>query len=184
MLSVRPKVAELSFQLFGRPLHPELFRIHATRQIERGEYQARLQITSAGHLVTWRYAGLTLTEVATSAQQPLPIRRRMMIHRLDHAGSDRATARCGATYQVGFQVELAAPEVFWSFQQNLLLDSRRQGLLHRFDSAGRMSTGAISYLYVETRQRALLVHAYHTFPDDFAIVKTQSCFEIPTARRG
>jgi hypothetical protein len=28
VLSVRPKVAELSFQLFGRALHPEVFEVH------------------------------------------------------------------------------------------------------------------------------------------------------------
>ena len=42
MLSVRPKVAELSFQLFGRALHPELFEVHKSRTIERAEYTARL----------------------------------------------------------------------------------------------------------------------------------------------
>ena len=72
MLSVRPKVAELVFQLYGRVLHPELFQIFKTQQVERGDYSAKVQITSAGHVVTWRYKGITLSEVATSAQHPLP----------------------------------------------------------------------------------------------------------------
>ena len=75
MLSVRPKVAELTFQLYGRSLHPELFQIFKTAKIERGGYAARVDITSAGHIVTWRYGGLTLTEVAASAQHPLPQKR-------------------------------------------------------------------------------------------------------------
>jgi len=82
VLSVRPKVAELSFQLFGRALHPELFEVHKTRTVERGEFSARLDITSAGHVITWRYRGLTLTEVAASAQHPLPERRRLLSYRL------------------------------------------------------------------------------------------------------
>src|SRR5690349_16527303 len=52
VLSVRPKVAELSFQLFGRALHPELFEVHKTRKVERGEFSARLDITTAGHVIT------------------------------------------------------------------------------------------------------------------------------------
>jgi hypothetical protein len=52
-------------------------------------------------------------------------------------------------------------------------------MLHRFDPSGRMDLGAISYVYVETRNRSLLVQAFHTFPDDYAIVKSQSVFEVP-----
>jgi hypothetical protein len=33
---------------------------------------------------------------------------------------------------------------------------------------------------VEERQRSLRVQAFHTFPDDYAIVKTQSIFELPS----
>ncbi len=72
MLSVRPKVAELVFQLYGRALHPELFEIFSSRTVKRGEYEATINITSAGHFVCWRYQGQTLTEVATSAHHPLP----------------------------------------------------------------------------------------------------------------
>ena len=72
MLSVRPKIAELVFQLYGRSLHPELFEVHSARQIERGGYRATVQITNAGHVITWQYEGITLTEVAAAANHPLP----------------------------------------------------------------------------------------------------------------
>ena len=78
MLSVRPKVAELVFQLYGRSLHPELFEIHQSRTIKRAGYEATVQITSTGHIVTWQYQGIILTEVATAAHHPLPSRRRLM----------------------------------------------------------------------------------------------------------
>ena len=39
VLSVRPRIAELVFQLYGRSLHPELFEVHRTRRIERGGYR-------------------------------------------------------------------------------------------------------------------------------------------------
>lgn len=180
MLSVRPKVAELVFQLYGRALHPELFEVYSTRTVNRGEYEATIDITSAGHVVTWRYQGLTLTEVAASAQHPLPLKRRLMSYRLKGEGSDRVECRGGAHYQVSFQLEPVAPEVFWTFQNELAGDGDdRKGLLHRFDSSGRMALGALSYINVETRNRSLMVQAFHTFPDDYAIVKSQSLFEIP-----
>ena len=122
MLTVRPKIAELVFQLYGRPLHPELFEIYCSRTVERGDYQAKIDITSAGHVVTWRYAGLTLTEVAASAQHPLPKRRRLMSYGLRGQRTDRVKCRGGVCYQMSFQLEPVEPEVFWTFQQELAQD--------------------------------------------------------------
>ncbi len=179
MLTVRPKVAELVFQLYGRPLHPELFEVCQSRTVKRGNYEAKIDITSAGHVVTWRYAGLTLTEVAASAQHPLPQRRRLLSYRLKGQRTDRVECRGGAIYQVSFQLEPVEPEVFWTFQEELVRDSRRRGMFHQFGASGRMALGALSYINVETRNRSLLVQAFHTFPDDYAIVKSQSLIEIP-----
>jgi hypothetical protein len=179
VLSVRPKIAELVFQLYGRSLHPELFEIQCSRSVRRGDYQATIDITSAGHVVTWRYQALTLTEVATAAHHPLPQKRRLLSYRLKGERNDRMECRGGASYQVNFQLETVDPEVFWTFQQELNHDGERQGMLYRFSPSGRMALGALSYINVETRNRSLLIQAFHTFPDDYAIVKSQSLFEIP-----
>jgi len=179
VLTVRPKVAELVFQLYGRPLHPELFEVYDSSFVSRGDYEAKIDITSAGHVVTWRYAGLTLTEVAASAHHPLPERRRLLSYRLKGQRSDRVECRGGICYQMNFQLEPVQPEVFWTFQEELAADGQRQGMLHKFDSSGRMALGALSYINLEARNRNLLIQAFHTFPDDYAIVKSQSMFQLP-----
>jgi len=167
------------FQLYGRALHPELFQVHCSRTIKRGGYEATVNITSAGHTVTWRYDKQTLTEVATSAHHPLPVKRRLVSYRLKGEGSDQVECVNGERYQVSFQLEPVEPEVFWTFQQELACDGEHQGMLYRFDSSGRMALGALSYINLEARNRSLLVQAFHTFPDDYAIVKSQSLFQIP-----
>lgn len=180
MLGVRPKVAELVFQLYGRPLHPELFQVFQTRRIQRGEYQAKLDITTAGHVVCWNFEGLTLTEVAASAQHPLPERRRLFCHRLKEPHRERVQCRCGVVYEVQFQLEQLSPEEFWVFQQELEQPNPEQeGLFYRFESNGRIAVGAVSFLYTECRHRSFRVQAFHTFPDDYAIVKTESLFQLP-----
>lgn len=179
VLTTRPKVTELVFQLFGRPLHPELFEVYHTRTIERGDYQAKVDITSAGHVVTYRYAGLTLTEVATSAQHPLPEKRRLISCPLKGHRNDKVECRGGVCYQVSFQLEPVEPEVFWAFQEELADDGERKGMLHKFNSNGRMTLGALSYINIESRNRSLFVQAFHTFPADYAIVKSQSLFQLP-----
>lgn len=182
VLSVRPKIAELAFQVYGRTLHPELFEIFKTQTIHRGPYEATVSITSAGHLVTWRYQGLVLTEVAASAQHPLPQKRRLLSYRLKGERNDHIDCRGGARYQMSFQLETVEPQVFWTFQEELTVDGLQHGILHRFDSSGRMALGALSYINVESRNRSFRVQAFHTFPDDYAIVKSQSLFEVPSGK--
>ncbi|MEM9352515.1 MAG: DUF2617 family protein [Planctomycetota bacterium] len=179
MLSARPKVAELVFQLFGRPLHPELFEVYQARRIQRGGYTADVQITSAGHVVTWRYEGLTLTEVAAASTHPLPTKRRLMSHALKREGADDLACRGGVSYAVSFSVEQADEEKFQAYQKELTLQATRQGLMHRFDSSGRLGTGAVSYINLESRDKLLRLRALHTFPDDRALLKIQSSYRLP-----
>ncbi len=179
MLIVRPKIAELVFQVYGRSLHPELFEVYQTRLIERGPYKASVQITSAGHVVCWQYQGLTLTEVAAAANQPLPQKRRLLSHRVASERKEQIQCRGGVVYQTEFSLERVEAGMFQTFQQELTLEGTREGMLQRFDSSGRFGLGAMSYINVQSRDRSLLVQALHTFPDDCAIVKSQSLFRLP-----
>ena len=103
------------------------------------------------------------------------------------AGEDTAI-RVRSHYQREFapgQLVVGAGEradhlfVIQSGEIELSREGPRQGLLQRFDSSGRIALGAISYIHVESRLRSLRVRAFHTFPDDYAIVQTRSLFEIP-----
>jgi hypothetical protein len=182
VLTARPNVAELVFQLYGRPLHPELFEVYRTHTVTLGDYEAKIDITGAGHVVTWRHEGLTLTEVAASARQLLPTKRRLMSYKLKGHRSDRMECRNNVQYHVDFSLEPADPEVFWSFQQELLFDGLQRGMLHKFTSNSRISLGAISYINFQARNRSLFIQAFHTFPDDYAIVKSQSLFQLPDGK--
>ncbi|QDS93539.1 hypothetical protein FF011L_23090 [Roseimaritima multifibrata] len=180
MLTVRPKVAELAFQVFGRTMHPELYHLHKTRRIERTAYEAKIDITNCGHVITWRAAGLTICEVASSANQPLPTKRQLFRKQLKGTHSERIQCHGGVRYSTRFQLEPVGADMFWSFQQQLG-NGPTEGLLHRFDSSGRMALGALSYIHVDTRCRSMSVQAIHTFPDDYAIVKIESVFSLPDA---
>ena len=179
VLSARPKIAELIFQLYGRSLHPELFEVYESSTVKRGPYEATIQITSTGHLVTWQYEGITLTEVATAAHHPMPKKRRLMSHRLKGDRSDRLECRGGIKYEVSFSLEPANSDRFFAYQKELTLQATRRGLLHQFDSSGRWETGAISYINVDSRDKIFRVQAFHTFPDDCALLKIQSSYQLP-----
>jgi hypothetical protein len=217
VLSVRPKIAELVMQLYGRALHPELFEVFAQKRLVRGKvappprsiaasdgvipeidpeadgYEAMVAITSAGHVVHWRHRGLTLTEVCASSHQPLPQRRRLMSHRLEGERTDRVECRGGVVYETTIVLEHASPEALFAYQHEFDLMNLQKGalplgeggesngLVHRFEASGRagVSMGALSFVDVQSRDRSLRIRALHTFPDDCAIVKTESVFRLP-----
>jgi hypothetical protein len=179
VLTVRPKVAELTFQLFGRPLHPELFQVYETCTIERGGYAAKIDITGAGHVVTWRYAGLTLTEVAAAAHNPLPKMRRLISYPVKGRRNDHVECRGGVSYRMNFELDQTDPEAFWAFHQELAAEGGQRGIMHQFRSTGRIAVGPISCINIEARSRSLAIQAFHTFPDDHAVVKSQSIFQLP-----
>ena len=181
MISVRPKIAELVYQLYGRSLHPELFDVHQSRTIERGPYKATVQITSAGHLVAWQYRGLVLTEVAAAANHPLPQRRRLMSYCLKGERSDRIEIRAGVNYEMKFSLEPADEAKFAAYQRELTLHATRQGMLQRFAPSGRFDTGALSYVNIDSRDKVFCVQAFHTFPDDCALLKIQSWYRLGMA---
>lgn len=178
MISVRPKVAELAFHLFSRPIHPELLSVHQVRRIQRGQYNAKIEITNCGHVITFNAGKLTLCEVATSAGQPLPTRRCLIQQSLKGSRTEEATCGNGMEYRTHFQLDSVGAEMFWMVGQQLG-KGQTEGLLHRFGSSGRMALGAISYVNIETRLRSMRVQAIHTFPDDYAIVKVESLFSLP-----
>src|ERR1700722_20202617 len=64
---LRPAVADLVFQVYGRPLHPEFFDILAVRTIQHADFQLTVRITRTGHVISWENADVILTEVTASA---------------------------------------------------------------------------------------------------------------------
>jgi hypothetical protein len=41
-----------------------------------------------------------------------------------------------------------------------------------------MGLSPLSYLDVQARTGSLLIHSYHTFPDEYAVVKSQTLIEV------
>jgi len=93
--------------------------------------------------------------------------------------SDQFECHGGIRYQTSFQLEGVSNKLFLMCQKQLRKNDRHVGLVHEFQSSGRMTVGAVSYMNAETRNRSIFIQAFHTFPDDQAIVKTETYFRLP-----
>src|SRR5208282_4174832 len=167
---LRPRVSDLVFQLYGRPLHPELFDILAVRKIQREDYELSVRITRTGHVISWENRDVHLTEVAAAADQLLPEKRRLLSHRL--RGEHTADLACanGIHYQSSFQVEALEPEIFLHVHDEILADGGKRGLLHNFQPHHRLALAPLGFVTVEARADCLCISTFHTFPDEYTVV--------------
>lgn len=174
---LRPRVSDLVFQLYGRPLHPELFDILAQRKIQRADYELTVWITRTGHVLSWSNADVILTEVTAAAEQDLPQKRRLLHYRLRGEHTGQLAAAHGIHYQTSFQVEVLPAEIFVHVHEEILNDGAKRGLLHNFPAHHRLSLAPLGFVSVESRAGCLFVSSFHTFPDEYTVVKSQSLIE-------
>ena len=175
--SLRPRVCDLVFQVYAKPLHPELFDVLAMRRIQREDYDLIVRITRTGHVISWGNRETYLTEVAAS-DQPLPERRRLLHHRLRGERTETLRTPQGITYQTSFQVEVLPPEIFLHIHDEILADGGKRGLLHNFQPHHRLALAPLGLVNAEARPGCLFLSAFHTFPDECTIIKTQSLIEM------
>ena len=174
---VRPLVRDLVFQLFGRPLHPELFDIVAQRRLKHEDYEVLVRITRTGHVVSWENADVHVTEVTAAADQPLPEKRRLLTFRLREERTAALPLAHGVHYQMSFQVETLPPDLFHHVHDEILSDGSKRGLLHHFRNHQRFGVDPLGFLTVEARPGCLFLSSFHTFPGEYTVVKTQSLIE-------
>ncbi|MGE3805816.1 MAG: DUF2617 family protein [Gemmataceae bacterium] len=174
--TLRPRVSDLVFQLYGRPLHPELFDILAERRIRREDYELTVRITNTGHVISWENADVLLTEV-TVADQLLPERRRLLSYRLRGEHHDALACAAGVSYQMSFQVETLPPEIFLHVHDEIMADGGKRGLLHNFQPDHRLALAPLGFIVADARPGCLILSSFHTFPDEYTVVKTQSLIE-------
>jgi hypothetical protein len=174
---LRPRVSELVFQLYARPLHPELFDILSVRKVRRDGYDLTVRITRTGHVISWENRDVHLTEVAAANDEPLPEKRRLLSCRLRSEHSETLRCAHGVGYQMSFQVEVLPPEIFLHIHDEILADGSKRGLLHNFQPHHRLSLSPLGFVIVEARAGCLFLSSFHTFPDEHTVVKTQSLIE-------
>src|SRR5262249_39049221 len=174
---LRPRVADLVFQLYGRPLHPELFDILAVRKIQREDYEVTVRITRTGHVISWENRDVHLTEVTAAAEQPLPDRRRLLAYKLRGEHSGTLACAAGIHYQMSFQVEVLPPEIYLHVHDEILADGGKRGLLHNFRPNHRLAVAPLGFVSAEARAGCLFLSTFHTFPEEHTVVKSQSLIE-------
>ncbi len=179
MLSVRPKVTEMNFHLFAKPVHPELVEVCGSRLIERDNYRLRMNITTDGHLLTFQHEDLVFCEVAAAASHELPREQKVVSHSVGGTITNGPSIYSDIVgYQSTVSLDSVDPKIFVTIQRQLDKRVETDGLVHRFESNGRLNFGAISYMHAQSFIHHVRVRAFHTFPETCAVLKTDTVFRV------
>ncbi len=179
------RVADQKFVLYRRALHPELFCIHESRHLERAAYQADIWVIGLSHVVTVQSAGRCVTEVTTEDIEVLP--QNGMVTSFQFRGERDHLEKFddGMHYILSTQVERMSRNLFHASHRDLLNYGRNRGILTTFEEwTEEENLVPFSFIDWELRDREMHVQAFHIFPADYTILKTQSIFEVGPAGRG
>jgi hypothetical protein len=170
----------LQFCLYRRPIHPEFFKIYASEKVKMGAYEALLWIVGSSHVLTVLTDGHCLVELAADKADELP--RTGLVRRFACRGEKTHSINWhrGLNYTMSFQVERFTRSLYARCHRDLVRFSGRRGLCHSFEQmATPEGLAPLTYIDYQPRKWELLVQTYHAFPEDCAMVKTQTLVEIP-----
>jgi hypothetical protein len=178
MPQINVAIDGLTFNLFQRPLHPELFQIYAKRQLKTNRYEALVWITGCTHVVSVFAGDICLSEVISTPGQPLP--QRGLIERFQFRGqrSHKCTLSRGLGYMTDFQIEKMSPNLYRQSHYDLERFAQNRGLFVKFPELETGGLQPFCYVDYEARQNELHVHTFAAYPEQVAMLKTQSLFDF------
>ncbi len=177
-----PKVDDLHFFLYHRALHPELFHIEQVRHLRQKRYNAEIWVVGLSHVVMLQAKNQVVTELIAGDSDILPkmglvTRFRFRGERDHNQGFDD-----GVQHILSSQVERMTPNLFAASHRDLMRYSQKRGLLCTFPDWASGDLAPFSFIDYEAREGELHIHAYHAFPDELTLLKTQSIFEMAPRR--
>src|SRR4051812_3469399 len=135
----RSRVADLAFQVFGRTMHPDWFRVRSHRRIQQNLWEADIRIVEGGHAIIFKSGSVRLAQVLPGRETSLPEAGLLYHSPVRRERSASLHPGSGLVYQCCFDVERVDPEVFADLCEEMVLDSRRGRLFHRFNPSNRMA---------------------------------------------
>lgn len=170
---------DLHLHLFDRPLHPELFHHYADYRVSQGDYHADIWILGLSHVVTVTLGRRTLTELVARESEALPTRGVLTRFRLKGERDHERQSPDGWMYMVSSQVETMDEALYKSVHSDLQRHASRRGWFQSYEEWADGELVPFTHIDIEARDREFHVHAFHAFPGERTLVKTQSLIEMP-----
>lgn len=176
--STRPSISETSYRFFDRPLHPELFSPAISGRVRTSRYDAAIGICQGGHFLQISAGGKSIVEVTAPDSQVLSTFGLQQTYFFSDDEELLVEAKQPFGYHFAGQVDAVDFTIFTRVQLELELAASKAFLSFQFPPCHRLLPGPLSLIQVEGNEQMLTIHTFHTFPEDLAILRTQTLFEF------
>ena len=177
-VSQKQTIGTLRYYLYDRPLHPELFDIYHDHSIVKPAYESQVWVTGCSHVIGFFREGLSLVEVIAEESAELPARGRLLDLPFRGERDHERKKAGGIHYMMNFQVETMGPAVYSRTHHELARMGTQRGLFVPFPMWMSRSLTPFTYIDYSARPNELHVFAFHAFPEELTVIKTQSIFEL------
>jgi hypothetical protein len=174
----KQRVEELLFCLYQRPVHPELFQISRVKRIRQARYQAEIWVCTLAHVVTVQAGKQILTELITEENELLPKTGIATSFRFRGERDHAQSFDNGLKYILSTQVERMTSQLFPATHRDYVHYAQNRGMFVSFDDQAQGGLAPFSFIDFDARDHELHIHAFHAFPEEQTLLKTQSIFEI------
>lgn len=171
-------LGELTFHLFDRPVHPELFNIYESLHFSQGDYEVTLWNTGGSHVISVFVGSHCVTELVCPPDQLLP--KQGLVESFGFKGTKKFRHRSpqGLSYHFNAEVEAMSPNVYKHTYKEFKKMGRKRGLLVEFPQAAVDGVIPFSYLDFEARCNELHLYTYHALAQSRTVLKTQTLFDF------
>jgi len=175
---IEQSLKELSFHLYKRALHPELFKIYRRQQFFQGDYEVNIWITGCSHVVSVFHGDDCMTELICPPEQILPDRCR--VEKFVFRGEKQYQCNWSEdfNYMMNFQVENMSSNLYRKTHKDLVKIAKKRGIYVPFPQWTSGELVPFSYIDYEARWEELQLHTFHAYPEQKAIIKTQSLYTM------
>ena len=176
------RVEELQLCLYQRGIHPELFRIHQVKRLEQPRYQAEIWVVGLAHVVTVQVGDKILTELISEENELLPKAGLAMSFKFRGERDHSQSFGGGLKYIPSTQVERMTSQLFPATHRDFVHHAQNRGMFVTYDEWEHGGLSAYSFIDFDARDHEFHVHAFHAFPEEQTLLKTQSIFEVGKPR--
>ncbi len=171
-------VDDLHFCLYQRAIHPELFHIQRVKRIEQSRYHAEIWVVGLTHVVTVQTGDQVMTELITENTDMLPKTGLATSFRFRGERDHSQSFSDDLKYILSTQVERMTPQLFPATHRDYVHYAQNRGLYVPFAEWSYEGLAPFTFIDFDARDHEFHVHAFHAFPEELTLLKTQSIFEV------
>jgi hypothetical protein len=168
----------LTLLLYQRTLHPELFRILASEQVNRRAYEADIWLVEGGHVISFNAGKNTLTEVIVTKNDPMTDRGLLLSTPCRGEKYHEDTYGGNIRYMISTQEEQLTQTLYEATKHEIASYAAKRELMTAETPATPETGASLSVLDIERRSHELLVQSFHLFDENLMVIKTQAIIEV------